>query len=87
MDNFSIDRTVEIAKRYGARVIQVRGERAKAENIGLSIARGKHILFIDSDMELHQKKSFRIGKKVKSVACVSVSLEELIEFLQPGEAA
>ena len=35
----------------------------------------------------HPKKSFRIGKKVKSVACISVSLEELIEFLQPGEAA
>ena len=52
VDNFSTDRTVEIAKSYGAKVIQVRGERTKAKNIGLRHARGKYVLFIDSDMEL-----------------------------------
>ena len=52
VDNFSADRTVEIAERYGARIIQVRGERALAKNIGLKHARGKYVLFIDSDMEL-----------------------------------
>jgi len=52
VDNYSTDRTIEIVKRYGARVIQIRGERAKAKNIGLRLARGKYILFIDSDMEL-----------------------------------
>ncbi len=52
VDNFSTDRTVEIARSYGAKVIQVRSERAKAKNIGLKHARGKYVLFIDSDMEL-----------------------------------
>jgi len=52
VDNFSTDRTVKIARSYEARVIQVRGERTKAKNIGLRLARGKYVLFIDSDMEL-----------------------------------
>ena len=52
VDNYSTDRTVEIAKRYGAKVIQVRGERARAKNVGLRLAKGKYVLFIDSDMEL-----------------------------------
>lgn len=52
IDNFSKDRTVEIARGYGGKVIQVRGERAKAKNIGLNYAMGKYVLFIDSDMEL-----------------------------------
>ena len=52
VDNCSTDRTAEIARRYGARVVQVRGERAKAKNVGLRHARGKYVLFIDSDMEL-----------------------------------
>lgn len=52
VDNFSTDRTVEIARSYGARVVQIRGERVKAKNVGLRLARGKYVLFIDSDMEL-----------------------------------
>ena len=52
IDSFSTDRTIEIARSYGARITQVRGERAKAKNIGLRLARGKYVLFIDSDMEL-----------------------------------
>jgi len=52
VDRFSKDRTVEIAKRYGAKVIQIYGERTRAKNIGLKQAQGKYVLFIDSDMEL-----------------------------------
>ncbi len=55
VDNFSTDRTVEITKNYGAKVIQVRGERTKAKNVGLKVAKGKYVLFIDSDMELTPK--------------------------------
>jgi len=52
VDNYSTNKTVEIAKHYGAKVIQVHGERAKAKNVGLKYAKGKYVLFIDSDMEL-----------------------------------
>jgi len=52
VDKFSEDKTVEIAKSYGARIIQDYGERARAKNIGLKHAKGKYVLFVDSDMEL-----------------------------------
>jgi len=52
VDKFSKDRTVEIAKRYGARIIYDEGERTRAKNIGLKKAKGKYVLFVDSDMEL-----------------------------------
>ncbi len=35
----------------------------------------------------YPKKSFRINKKVKNMACISVSLEDLVKFLQPEEDA
>ena len=50
-----MDKTVEIAEKYGARIIQDNGERTKAKNIGLKHAKGKYVLFIDSDMELDKK--------------------------------
>lgn len=52
VDNFSKDRTVEVARSYDASVIKVRGERTKAKNLGLKRAGGSYVLFIDSDMEL-----------------------------------
>lgn len=52
VDNFSRDKTVEVAKSYNALVIQARGERTKAKNLGLKRSRGSYVLFIDSDMEL-----------------------------------
>ena len=55
VDNFSVDGTVDIAKSYGAKIIRERAERSKAKNIGLRIAKGQYVLFIDSDMELTSK--------------------------------
>jgi len=55
IDRNSIDRTVEIAKSFGAKVFQLDVERAKAKNFGLRKAQGKYVCFIDSDMELTPK--------------------------------
>jgi len=52
VDRFSKDKTVEIAKSYGAKVLQINAERAEAKNFGLKSAVGKYVLFVDSDMEL-----------------------------------
>ncbi|AIY89554.1 glycosyltransferase (type 2) [Geoglobus acetivorans] len=52
VDRFSSDKTAEIAKEYEARVYQLDCERAKAKNFGLRRARGRYVMFVDSDMEL-----------------------------------
>lgn len=55
VDNFSQDKTVEICKKYNAKVIQIKSERTKAKNVGLKKANGKYVFFIDSDMGLTPK--------------------------------
>ncbi len=52
VDNYSKDKTVEIAEKCGAKVFKLDAERAEAKNFGLKKAGGKYICFIDSDVEL-----------------------------------
>jgi glycosyltransferase involved in cell wall biosynthesis len=52
VDKFSKDRTSEIAKSFGARVILKDLERSGARNEGIKKAKGTYILSIDSDMKL-----------------------------------
>ncbi|MEM3891713.1 MAG: glycosyltransferase family 2 protein [Nitrososphaerales archaeon] len=52
VDNYSKDRTREIAEKTGAKVFQLDAERAEAKNFGLKKAGGKYVCYIDSDMEL-----------------------------------
>jgi len=52
VDNYSTDRTVEIAEKYNTKVYELNAERAKAKNLGLKKAAGEYVCFIDSDMEL-----------------------------------
>lgn len=50
-DNNSVDKTVEIAKKYGCR-IKSGGLPGKARNEGAKIARGELLLFLDADVVL-----------------------------------
>lgn len=52
VDNHSADKTREIAKRYGARIVESRAKRSEARNIGARKATGELVFFVDSDMEL-----------------------------------
>jgi glycosyltransferase involved in cell wall biosynthesis len=52
VDNFSTDSTREIAQRLGAVVVQSRGERSKARNLGAKMARGSYLYFVDADCKL-----------------------------------
>lgn len=52
VDNFSTDRTVEIAKNMGATVYQKGPERASQDNYGVQMAKGKYVFITGCDMVL-----------------------------------
>ena len=52
VDNHSSDKTVNIARKFGARVY-IRGpERSAQRNYGVIKSQGKYVLILDADMEL-----------------------------------
>lgn len=55
VDNHSVDETKEIAKQYTKRVYDRGPERNIQKNFGASLARGKYLLFLDSDCELESR--------------------------------
>ena len=52
VDAFSKDNTKRIAKKFGAKLFFSASERSLARNFGAKKAKGKFVLFVDSDMEL-----------------------------------
>ena len=52
VDRHSTDETVQIAKNFKVKLFYVTQERSTAKNLGAKNARGKYLLFLDSDMEL-----------------------------------
>jgi len=55
VDNYSKDKTVEIAKAYGATVYLKGPERSTQKNFGTVKAKGKYVYFVDSDFVLHPR--------------------------------
>lgn len=54
VDNFSSDRTMEIAKEYTSKVFQKGPERSVQRNFGALKAKGKYLFILDSDMILEK---------------------------------
>jgi glycosyltransferase involved in cell wall biosynthesis len=52
IDNYSSDQTRNTAEKHGAKTLEIGPERSAQMNYGVSHARGKYILRIDSDMVL-----------------------------------
>ncbi len=50
VDNFSEDKTAEIAEKYGAKVYFRGNERSLQRNYGAEVATGKYIIYLDADM-------------------------------------
>ena len=55
VDNFSKDKTIEIAKQFGTKIFQQGPERSAQRNYGVEKAQGKYILYLDADMRLSKK--------------------------------
>ena len=55
VDNYSEDKTMEIAQENGAIVFQQGPERSAQRNYGVEKAQGKYILYLDADMRLSPK--------------------------------
>jgi len=52
VDNFSIDKTAELSKKYGAKVYLKGNERSAQRNYGVQVAQGKYLIYLDADMIL-----------------------------------
>jgi glycosyltransferase involved in cell wall biosynthesis len=52
VDNFSEDKTVEIAKKYTTKVYSRGSERSSQRNFGAKAAKGLYLLYLDADMTL-----------------------------------
>lgn len=52
VDSHSQDKTVEIAKQFGTKILLSHSERSAARNLGSKKSKGVFVLFVDSDMEL-----------------------------------
>jgi glycosyltransferase involved in cell wall biosynthesis len=52
VDNFSEDKTVEIAKKNGAKVYSKGPERSSQRNYGAQVSSGGYLLYLDADMIL-----------------------------------
>lgn len=55
VDNYSIDKTVEIARKYTSKIFLGGPERSAQRNFGVRKAEGKYVLILDADMELSEK--------------------------------
>ncbi|MDO8503143.1 MAG: glycosyltransferase family 2 protein [bacterium] len=67
VDEYSTDRTGEIARRYGARVFQrhLKSDFAAQRNFGLEKSRGDWVLFVDADERVSAALAAEIKDRVE----------------------
>ena len=66
VDGYSKDRTLDIAKKQGCRIIMCKGGLMEARIVGVRKSKGKYVLFIDSDQIIHPEtinKAIELIKK------------------------
>jgi len=65
IDGYSKDKTLNVAKKYGAKVILCKGKLLEARIKGAKASKGKYILLLDSDQILEKTVIERSVKKMK----------------------
>ena len=53
VDNFSEDKTAELAEKYNSKVYFRGNERSAQRNYGAKVARGEYLIYLDADMILN----------------------------------
>jgi glycosyltransferase involved in cell wall biosynthesis/ubiquinone/menaquinone biosynthesis C-methylase UbiE len=82
VDKFSKDKTVEIAKSYGVKVISAYANKPEARNIGILNSRGDYVLLLDSDMVLENKLVEEAVDKFQKEGCDAIFIDE--EYANDG---
>ena len=65
VDNFSKDKTIEIAKKYKARIKKSKSNISKARNEAAKMSKGEILIFTDSDCEFPKDYVKKIVKKME----------------------
>lgn len=65
VDSYSKDKTLEIAKKFGARVVMCRGKLLESRIEGAKASKGKYVLLLDSDQILEKTVIERAVEKMK----------------------
>lgn len=77
VDGFSNDGTLRIAKEFGARIMQKKGNPALARNMGVVSSTGKYVLFLDSDQVL---SPFVVEECIKECRSERVGMVKILEI-------
>ena len=82
IDNYSNDKTHELLKKYKKKIIlkkiRNRGVIAKSRNLGIKLARGEWISFLDSDDYWSKNKLSEVYKIINEKTCDSICHSEWI---------
>jgi glycosyltransferase involved in cell wall biosynthesis len=78
VDNCSKDKTVEIARKHGAKVYLKGPERSSQRNYGAKISTGKYLLYLDADMILSPNVIEECIKKCETNQIAALYIPELI---------
>ena len=82
VDNNSSDSTIEVIKRLKVAAYNFGPERSAQRNFGAGVSKGKHLLFLDADMELTKnviKECVEVVKRNKVIGGVIIP-EKSIAF-------
>lgn len=78
VDNFSTDKTIDIAKKYTRNIYITGPERSQQRNFGIKKAKGEFVFFIDSDMQ--------VDKKVVDQCLSKMEKREIVALIIPEES-
>jgi glycosyltransferase involved in cell wall biosynthesis len=65
VDSYSKDKTIEIAKKFGAKIVQCKGKLLEARIAGAKASKGDYVLLLDSDQILEKTVIERAVKKME----------------------